>query len=271
MGDLPILTAENYYDHDVRSQYMTIHTYLDYCGHLGVKSCEAKAEAMRKGEWVEPTTKAMLVGSYVDASIEGEEAISQFREEHNDIFLKDGVTLKAEYKMAENMLSRMREDEYFMSTLEGEKQAIFTADLFGTTWCCKLDSYIPGKAIVDLKTASDLHKMWKVEDYGYVSVPEYWGYTLQLAIYQKIVEVNTGKKLPCYLSFVTKEEYPELCVVNIDQVTLDHALNEIEMNMPTVNAIRNGDVKPCRCEKCDYCKSTKKLTHAISMFDLIEM
>ena len=267
---LPELTPENYYDHDVRSQYMTVHTFLDYAGYLGVLGCEARAEAMRKGEWSEPTTKAMLIGSYVDASIEGEEAIEKFREEHPEIFLKDGVTLKADFKQAELMLERMREDAYFMSTLSGEKQKIFTADLFGTTWCCKLDSYIPDTAIVDLKTTSDLHRMWKVQDYGYVSVAEYWGYTIQLAVYQRIVEINTGKKLPCYLSFVTKEEYPELCVVNIDQVTLDHALNTVEMNMPTIIAIRNGEQKPCRCEKCNYCKSTKKLTHAISMFDLIE-
>jgi hypothetical protein len=108
-----------------------------------------------------------------------------------------------------------------------------------------------------------------VQDYGYVSFVEFWAYTLQLAVYQKIVEINTGKKLPCYISVVTKEDEPEIAVIYIDQLTLDHALNEIEMNMPTVLMVKSGEVEPVRCEKCDYCKSTKILTGPINLQDLI--
>ena len=111
--------------------------------------------------------------------------------------------------------------------------------------------------------------MWKVQDYGYASFVEYWGYTLQLAVYQKIVEINTGNKLPCYISVVTKETYPEIEVIYVDQLTLDHALNEIEMNMQSVLAVKNGDAEPIRCEHCDYCKSTKVLTGPINHQDLI--
>lgn len=144
-----------------------------------------------------------------------------------------------------------------------------TGYLFGCEWKIKMDSYIPGKAIVDLKTSADIHKAWKVQDYGYASFVEYWGYTLQLAVYQKIVEINTGKKLPCYISVVTKEDSPEISVIYVDQMTLDHALNEIEMNMQSVLMVKNGEVEPMRCEKCDYCKSTKVLTGPINHQDLI--
>ena len=81
--------------------------------------------------------------------------------------------------------------------------------------------------------------------------------------------IDTGNKLPCYISVVTKEAYPEIAVIYVDQLTLDHALNEIEMNMQSVLAVKNGDVEPIRCEQCDYCKSTKVLTGPINHQDLI--
>lgn len=252
---LPVLTQDNYYDPEVRSKYMTVHTYQDYVGTLGRRGCEARAEAMRKQEWFEPTTDAMLIGSYVDSWFEG--TLGEFAKEHPEIFLKDGKTLKAGFRMADTMIDRCQKDKLFMAYMSGEKQKIFTADIFGCTWCGKLDSYLPGKAIVDLKTTSDLHKMWRCAD-GNATVVEYWGYIDQLAIYQELVRINTGEKLPCYLAFVTKEEYPELAIVMITQDQLDNALKQIEENMPNVLAVRNGEYEPCRCGRCNYCKSTAK-------------
>lgn len=263
-----VLTTENYYSPEADRRYMSVHQYLDFVGHMGVRGCEAKAMAKLNEEWQDEITTAMLVGSYVDSYFEG--TLEQFTEEHPECFAKTKpYGLKAPFKQAESMIARCEQDEYFMSTLAGEKQVIMTGYLFGCEWKIKMDSYIPGKAIVDLKTSADIHKAWKVQDYGYASFVEYWGYTLQLAVYQKIVEINTGKKLPCYISVVTKEDSPEISVIYVDQMTLDHALNEIEMNMPSVLMVKSGDVEPVRCEKCDYCKSTKVLTGPINHQDLI--
>lgn len=260
------VTQENYYSPEVDREYMSVHQYLSFAGHMGVQGCEAHAMANLYGAWEDETTQAMLVGSYVDAYFEG--TLEQFIREHPDCFTKKGE-LKAPYKMAEKMIARCKADPYFMQTMNGEKQVIMTGHLFGAMWKIKIDSYIPGKAIVDLKTSANLHKMWKVEDYGWVSFVEYWGYTIQLAVYQKIVEINTGKKLPCYISAVTKEESPEIKVIYIDQMTLDHALNEVEMNMPAVLAVKNQEADPIRCGKCDYCKATEVLTGPMRMEDLI--
>lgn len=261
-----VLTAENYYSKEADMKYMSVHQYLDFVGHMGVHGCEEMAMAKLKGEFEQETTTAMLVGSYVDSYFEG--TLEQFKQEHPECFTQKGE-LKASFKQAEKMIERCEKDSYFMSTMQGEKQVIMTAYLFGCEWKIKMDSYLPGKAIVDLKTSSDIHKAWKVQDYGYASFVEYWGYTLQLALYQKVVEINTGKKLPCYISVVTKEDSPEIAVINIDQMTLDHALNEIEMNMASVLMVKSGEVEPFRCEKCDYCKATKVLKGAISYMDLI--
>lgn len=265
------ITPENYYSREVDREYMSVHQYLDFVGHMGVNGCEAHAMAKLSGEWTDEITKAMLVGSYVDSYFEG--TLSQFKEEHPEIFTKPGkdgnCRLRSEYGMANKMIERCVKDSYFMASMSGEKQTIMTGFLFGCDWKIKMDSYIPHRAIVDLKTSSNIHKMWKVQDYGWVSFVEYWGYTVQLAIYQKIVEINTGEKLPCYISVVTKEDYPEIKVVYVDQMTLDHALNEVEMNMPSVLAVKNGESEPIRCGKCDYCKATEVLTGPVREQDLI--
>lgn len=261
------LTNENYYSAEADERYMSVHQYLSFCGHLGVYGCEAKAMAKLRGEYKEETTKPMLIGSYVDSYFEG--TLEQFKQEHPEVFTQKGE-LKADFKKAEKMIERCKQDEFFMETMSGEKQKIFTAYLFGCDWKCKVDSYLPGVAIVDLKTSSDIHKAWKVRDEGYVSFIEYWGYTVQMAIYQEIVRINTGEKLPCFISVVTKDDSPEIKVIGIDQMTLDHALNEVKMNMESVLMVKEGETEPIRCEKCDYCKATEKLTRAISMNDLFE-
>lgn len=266
LADGYILTDENYYSLETKKHTMSFHDYLNYVGGNMVVGCEAKAVAIENGEWEEPVTKPLLVGGYVDAYFEG--SLDKWKKEHPECFTQKGE-LKAEFKQAEKMIARCNQDEYFMQTMSGEKQTIFTANWAGTTWRCKLDSYIPHVAIVDLKTSANIHKAWRIADAGYVSFVEAYNYEKQLALYQKIVEINTGEKLPCYISVVTKEDEPEICVINIDQMTLDHALNSIEMNMASVLAVKNGEAEPIRCEKCDYCKRTKKLTGAIAMEDLI--
>jgi glutaredoxin len=167
------------------------------------------------------------------------------------------------------MIARCLKDEYFMKFMSGEKQRIFQAELFGCEWKCKLDSYIPGVAIVDLKTSANIHQAWRVADLGYCSFIDYYGYSTQLAIYQKIVDICTGEKLPCFIAVVTKEDSPEIAVINVDQVSLNDALEKVRMNMPMVLAVKNGEVEPTRCEQCDWCKATRKLMKPISMNDLI--
>lgn len=263
-----VLTNENYYTQEANERYMSVHQYLDFCGHLGVTGCEARAMAALRGEYVKEKSLAMMVGSYVDSYFEG--TLDEFKAHNPDVFTQKGE-LKAAYKQAEKMIARAEKDKKFMAYMSGEKQVIMTGYLFGCDWKIKIDSYIPDKAIVDLKTTSDLHRAWRVQDYGYVNCAEYWAYTLQMAVYQKIVEINTGKKLPCILAFITKEDSPELKLCYIDQMTLDHSLNEIEMNMSDVLSVKSGEVEPIGCGKCDYCKEHDPIEEVINIADLIEV
>ena len=90
----------------------------------------------------------MMIGSYVDSYVEG--TLDKFKQENPEIFKKDG-TLKADFTKAEQVIARIERDPFFMSTLAGEKQVIMTGELFGAKWKIKMDSYLPGTAIVDLK------------------------------------------------------------------------------------------------------------------------
>ena len=87
--------------------------------------------------------------------------IDKFKEKTPQLFKKDG-TLKADYVQADNIIERMKKDEHFMYYLSGEKQVIMTAELFGVQWKIKMDSYLPGKAIVDLKTSADIAEEMKL-------------------------------------------------------------------------------------------------------------
>lgn len=260
------LTDKNYYSLEMDNKYMSVHQYLDFAGHMGVHGCESRAMAKLRGEYVQETTDAFLIGSYVDSYFEG--TLDKFKEEHPEIFTQKGE-LKAGFKKANKMIERVEKEELVMQFLSGEKQKIFTGQLFGCEWKCKLDSYIPGKAIVDLKTTANMHQSWKVADYGYTSFVEYWGYIIQLAVYQKLVEINTGEILPCFIVAITKDDHPEVRIIGIDQQSLDHALNEVEMNMPSVLAVKNGETEPIRCGRCPYCIDTEKITKVIHYNDLI--
>ena len=266
MTDDFVLTAENYYSEEANRRYLSVHQYLSIAGGFLSNGCEARAMAELNGEWKPEVTKPFLVGSFVDSHFEG--TLDEFKSEHPECFTAKGE-LKADFKRAEEMIKRCERDEYFMKFMSGSKQVIMTGYLFGCDWKIKMDSYIPGKAIVDLKTTANLHKAWRIKDYGYCSFVEAYNYIHQLAVYQKIVEINTGEHLPCYIAAVTKEDVPEICIIEIDDYSMENALNDIEAHMPTVLAVKNGETEPIRCEQCDYCKSTKVLMKPINYRDLI--
>ncbi len=261
-----VLTAENYYSPEANERYLSVHQFLAFAGGMLHDGCEERALKEMKAEWQEPPSKALLVGSYVDSFFEG--SLETFKQEHKEIFTQKGE-LKAEYKQAEKMIARCLEDEYFMKFMSGEKQVIMTGEWAGAEWKIKMDSYIPETAIVDLKTTASLHKAWRINDYGYASFVEAYNYDKQLALYQKIVEIKTGYKLPCYIAAVTKEEYPEIAIIHIDQFTLDNALNQMRMDVESVLAVKNEEVEPTRCGHCNYCKTTAKLMKPINYRDLI--
>ena len=260
-----ILAADNYYSEEANRQYMSVSQFKDFNGTYGKVACEFEAMEKLTGRWKPEPSTALLVGSYVDAYVEG--TLDDFKSRNTDILTAKGE-LKAPYKKAEEIIARIERDKYFMKYLSGEKQTIMTAELFGCEWKIKMDSYIPGKVIVDLKVMASITDLKWVKDIGYLDFVRYWGYDLQGAIYQKIVEINTGKRLQFFIAAVTKEVEPDIRIIQVTQNYLDEALTVIESNIRRVLSVKNGEVEPDRCDLCDCCKHNRVLKAPISIMDL---
>lgn len=268
---LPTVTSENYFDPDINMAYMGSTQFKAF------QRCEAAALAELLGEYKRETTTAMLVGSFVDAYFSGE--LPDFSRLHPEIFKRDG-TLKAEYLRAQEVIDRMEDDELYMLLMSGKKQEIRTGTIAGVPFKIKIDSLLdaaiceeiakrfPGAAsalglqdgaIVDQKCMADLNDVWSDEEHGRISFVEFYGYDLQGAIYQAI----EGNMLPFILAVGTKEVSPDLAAVYVSDADLAAKLAEVEDLAPRYQAIKEGRIKPHRCEKCPYCRATKKLTKII--------
>lgn len=261
-----ILTAENYYSLEANENYLSVSQYKNFCGSLGKVPCEAEAMALLGGEWLEETSTSMMVGSYVDAHFEG--TLNVFKAQHPEVFKKDG-SLKAEYRKAEEIINRIERDEYFMKFMSGQKQVIMTGIIGGAEWKIKIDSYLPGICITDLKVMKSIRDTFWVRDAGYMDFVQYWGYDLQGAVYQEIVRQNTGIVLPFFIAAASKENEPDIEIIQIDNAHLKEKLVEIETNVPKILALKAGEYEPLRCERCDYCKHTKVLKAPIHYSELM--
>lgn len=265
-----ILTNDNYFSKEANEKYMSVSQYKNWIGTLKEVGCEARTLAEIKEEWVRDKSDALLMGSYLDSYFEG--TLEQFKKENPSIFnskIKGEPVLKKAYENINEVIKRIERDKYFMQTMAGQKQVIMTSNMFGCDWKIKIDSYIPDKAIVDLKYMENIRKrFYHRELNGYVSFIEEYGYDIQGAIYQEVVYRNTGKRLPFFISAVSKEKEPDLEVIWIPNDILAQRLEEVKNNMPSILAVKNRQAKPERCECCDYCRHTKVLKKAIHFTEL---
>lgn len=259
------LSAENYYSQEANMEYMSVSQFKDFNGTYGKVACEFEAIEKMYERWTPEKSTALLVGGYVDAYFEG--SLEKYKKENPSIFTQKGE-LRADYKKADKIIARIERDNYFMKYLSGEKQTIMTGELFGTKWKIKMDSYISDVAIVDLKVMSSITDLKWVRDLGYLDFVRYWGYDIQGAVYQKIVEINTGKKLPFFIAAATKEDEPDIRIIQVTQNYLDDALNVVQVSLPRVLRVKSGEVIPDRCELCDCCRYNRVLTAPISINDL---
>lgn len=249
------LTADNYYSPESDAEYFSfsqVKSFLD---------CPARTMAEMRGEWTREPSKALLIGSYVDAYFEG--TLDAFEQAHPELFKRDGE-LRAEYHHARTMIERAERDELFREYMTGEKQVIRTGEIDGFPFKIKMDVLHPER-IVDLKTTRDFNPIYK-PGAGRMSFVEAWGYTLQGAIYQAV----EGGSKPFYIAAITKESEPDIAVIHVGQEYMDAELTALRSKLPYFDAVKRGIIQPERCEHCAYCKATRQLTAPMEM-DEFEM
>lgn len=242
------ITNKNYYSDALNREFMSVSQYKQFM------KCEAAAMAQLSGEWKQPTTTALLVGSYVDSWFEG--TLGLFRTEHPELFKKDG-SMKADFVQAAEIIDRVQNDALFMEYMSGKKQEIRTKEMFGCRWKIKIDSLLPDK-IVDLKV---MRSMERIMGKSFV---EHWGYDLQMAVYAEV----EGNDLDTYLAVVTKQTPSDLEIIEIPKWRREELLYEVKQNMPHILDVKFGKVAPERCGVCEFCRATKKLTEPID-FELV--
>lgn len=230
------LTADNYYCQKANKGYWSYSQFKSF------NRCESCAMAVLEGNYISPKTIPLLVGSYIDSYYEG--TLDKFKED-NPLLYTCSDKLRVPFKKADELINKINKDELFLKFLSGEKQKIFTGTLFGVKWKIKIDSYLENKCIVDLKTTYTVKKL-----------PDY-RYDIQGAIYQKIVELNTGKRLPFYLAVAEKTKVPGLYIYQITNEVLDLALAEVESKIKHFDAVKKGEIMPASCGICAWCKMTK--------------
>lgn len=232
------LSDDTYYGKEANQAFFSASQYKDFC------KCEAMAMAKIRGEFEQPTTKAMLIGTLVDRWFEG--TLEQLRQESPNIFYCRNGALRADFRKADQIVKRVQRDERFMQYMSGEKQKILTFEMLGAVWKMKMDSFVSEICVTDLKVVQNFKSL------------AFWRYDIQGAAYIEGVRIALGQDLPFYLAAVTKEAVPNFDIFQVDRPTLDMALREIEGNMPRFIAVKAGLEEPHYCGVCDYCKSVKK-------------
>lgn len=253
------LTNKNYYSQKANKAFFSVSQVKDFM------KCEAYAMAKINGEWVEPPTTAMLIGSYVDSYFEG--TLEEFKANTPELFKKDG-SLKSDFIKAEQIINTAEADELFMLCMSGRKQVIMTGELFGAPFKIKMDSYIPDEAIVDLKIIKKIREIF-FRNGARISFIEKWGYDLQLAVYQEVVRQNTDRVLDCIIAAIDKQDIPDKECILIPNDQLEFQRRELSWKMPRIIEVKSGLVEAQRCGVCDYCRATKQLEGLVTQDKLI--
>lgn len=262
-----LLTSDNYHSNEANVHYMSVSQFKS------ARECEARMVAEVKGEFTRPPSTALMVGSYLHAAFEGNEAFENFCESEKEaIYKKRGAGKYSDFEQADKMIDTVKKDRFCMYALQGEKEVIYTGELFSTQWKIKVDNINHDKQFFsDLKSTQELGKRYWSEKYsGWVSFVQAFDYVLQMYIYREIIFQNTGSYYEPYIIAVTKEDPPNIAGLHFDHSRFEFEREYVELTLPSILEAKQGKKAPHRCEKCDYCRATKKLNGTFEIEYLLE-
>lgn len=172
------LTNDNYFSPEASREYFSVSQYKTFL------DCPARAMAEIRGEYKQPMTTALLVGSYVDAYFEG--TLDKFQEEHPEIFnisIKErNDTISRVQKIAPELITK--NSTWKPSGLAEAKRRF--PELFDITYSLKAD-YIQAETIIErieadeffmalmsgrkqvIKTATMFGAKWKIKIDSYLN------------------------------------------------------------------------------------------------------
>lgn len=256
------LNKDNYFSQEANLHYLSVSQFKSFLPSYG--GCEAGAMAKINGEWVPAHIDAFDEGHYVHAWNEG--TLDEFKESNPQLYASTGKTagqLKVQFKHCDKMIEVLENDPLVMKALDGQKEVIMSAELFGIQWKVMLDSYQPETGIfADLKTMKEMDgKFWNTEIGVYENFIDHYGYNLQMAVYaeiERIVNKRDQWLLP-HMVVVTKQKPPDHDIIYFDYDAIERGLSIVGSYIERVKAVKSGEEKPNRCGKCEYCRESKRI------------
>ena len=262
------LNSNNYYDSSTDLIYQSPTYFKKFL------ACEAETMAEIKGEYKPDFKDALLVGNYLHSYFESKEAHQKFIDDNQEEMYskRKPYGLLSKYKIADSMIETLANDEMFQKLYQGDKEVIVTGQIDNVDWKGKIDCLnLDRKYFIDLKTTRDIYKTyWDQETHKRESFIASWNYQLQMYVYQELIHQTFGVWCEPYIVAVSKQDIPDKQVFSIPDYRMEDAKTQIRLYQDHIEDVKAGRVEPTRCERCEYCRSTKKLSEIISMDDLIE-
>lgn len=252
-----VLTPDNYISVEADKVFMSFHQWQ------GWNECAARQKAKLAGKFTEEQSDAFLLGSYVDKKLLTPENFDAWQEANKELIFNKQGKPRAFVEQAEAMIKTIQTDPVAMKMLAGDHQWIITGEIAGIPWRGMLDVIKPQAEIfVDLKTCRNVNEtMWDSDVGMRVFWWETYNYWTQISIYRELIKQKWGKEfLPMLLAIDKQDPYPDKIALSFeDKYRLDQEIKQIEEKTPEVMAWKTGKAELRRCEKCAYCRSTKKL------------
>jgi len=258
-----ILTKHNYFSLEAHKEYMSFSQFKSFL------ECEYRAMGGLSGEVKRETSKAQWVGKLLHAWNEG--VVEEFIEENREIlYQKTGKKMYKEFEDGLLVIKRIEEkrQQYknLLLALQGQKEVILSAELWGMKWKIMIDSYNPErKRFADLKVMKGLYdKFWDKENRKWVGFAENYKYNWQMAIYSEIERLanNREERFNPFIAVITKEVPCDTKVltgfskVEDGMTIIEKSLADMELLAPRVLQVKSGLVSPNKCGVCEYYRET---------------
>ncbi|GKT03434.1 hypothetical protein OKN36_09700 [Furfurilactobacillus sp. OKN36] len=249
----PSLTQANYYEPWTDKAWLSPTFFKKFV------ACEAEAVAEIKGEYKPDFGTALLQGNFLHSYFESVQAHRAFIEANKKKLMTQKGELRADFTLVEGMITKLEHDDVFNGLYQGEKEVVVTGDVFGTPWKGKIDCLnLDQNYFVDLKTTRDIHKNYGTYRNPHNFIDEY-NYSLQLGVYELLLEEQYGRKFTPYIVAISKEKTPEAALYKFHENDFEEDYDVIRSYQGQVNKLIAGDERPSRCEHCDYCKLTSQI------------
>lgn len=225
--------------------------YLSFSALKQFFDCEEAAAVGFKRE-----SKAFLEGQVFEAAVTGtlEQFLAEDEERQKLIYKRDGM-VRAEFEKAIAAANRLRNDDNIMSIIEN---CDFQVKLEGEICGIPFVGYVDMKDrrtgdCYDYKYVRDFRNVWNEIDRYYESWIRGNHYDWQAAIYHHL---GGGHQ---HIIAATKETVPDVGFWQFNDDYLKDEMVLVGTLAREFMGVLNGERKPFRCEKCDYCKQTKEL------------